>query len=382
MRYSLCLSALVAAVHAVAIPVVSQIADGQIQASTGKPVTQISDGQIQAPTGKPVTQISDGQIQAPTGKPVTQISDGQLQAPTGKPVTQISDGQLQAPTGSPVTQISDGQIQAPTGKPVTQISDGQIQAPAGTPVSQIAPTGCPAQQQAATGAAPSTPPASQYTPPSGYGSYNPVGGVAGPQVPFKFPLDTGFPNITAPSPELTLIEKQAHGTLPNGALPKSISDATATNFQLIAFNEIFEVAYFTSLLKNITSGEYNAGTFADQDYAIKALTAIQAQEQLHYLAANAVLTTAGRTPIQACEYVFPASDFETGVSTASLFTDVVLGTLSGAQDVFAQTGDDALVGIIGSVIGQEGEQDGYYRSVGKKVPSALPFLTGGAGKFF
>jgi len=130
-------------------PPVTQIGDGQVQAPTGgaAPVTQIGDGQVQAPTGTaaPVTQIGDGQVQAPTGAaPVTQIGDGQVQAPTGtaKPVTQISDGQVQAPTGvAPVTQISDGQVQAPTQTlaPVTQISDGQIQAPTSTlaPVTQI-----------------------------------------------------------------------------------------------------------------------------------------------------------------------------------------------------------------------------------------------------
>jgi len=43
---------------------VTQIADGQIQASgaAGTPVTQIGDGQVQAAT--PVTAIGDGQVQA------------------------------------------------------------------------------------------------------------------------------------------------------------------------------------------------------------------------------------------------------------------------------------------------------------------------------
>lgn len=200
-------------------------------------------------------------------------------------------------------------------------------------------------------------------------------------MPFRFPLDNGFPNIKVPSAELTAIQKQAHGTLPNGALPKEISDASATNFQLIAFNEIFEVAYFTSLLKNVTSGEYDAGTGAAKDFVIESISAIQAQEELHALAANAVLANAGRTPVLACEYQFPATDFDTAVATASLFTDVVLGTLQAAQNAFATTGDDAVVGLIGSVIGQEGEQNGYYRATGKKIPSALPFLTGGSGAF-
>ncbi|PVH75611.1 hypothetical protein DL98DRAFT_518537 [Cadophora sp. DSE1049] len=130
-----------------AAPPVSQIGDGQPQATTAvnPPITQIGDGQVQGPTAAPmppVTQISDGQIQVPTGVPVTQIGDGQVQAPTG--VTQISDGQVQVPTSAPappVTQISDGQVQVPTvaPTPVTQISDGQVQVPtvAPTPVTQI-----------------------------------------------------------------------------------------------------------------------------------------------------------------------------------------------------------------------------------------------------
>jgi len=148
---------------------VSQIGDGQIQATSAKPavpVTQIGDGQIQATSAAqavPVTQIGDGQIQATSAAPrpavpVTQIGDGQIQAPSAAtpqqvtvtvtkdncvatPITQISDGQIQAPRATPVTQIADGQIQAAaTGTPVSQIGDGQIQATraaSGTPVQQI-----------------------------------------------------------------------------------------------------------------------------------------------------------------------------------------------------------------------------------------------------
>lgn len=133
-------------------PAVSQISDGQPQASAPAPaVTQISDGQPQV-TGAPappVTQISDGQPQVtgPPAPPVTQISDGQPQVtgPPAPPVTQISDGQPQvtAPPAPPVSQISDGQPQvtaapAPPAPPVSQISDGQPQVtapPAPAPIS-------------------------------------------------------------------------------------------------------------------------------------------------------------------------------------------------------------------------------------------------------
>jgi hypothetical protein len=204
------------------------------------------------------------------------------------------------------------------------------------------------------------------------------GAASGGQVPFKFPLSNGFPNIKAPSAELTAIEKQAHGTLPNGALPTKLSDASATTFQVIAFNEIFEVAYFTSLLNNITSGAYNPD---NKDYVIEAITAVQAQEQLHAIGANAILASAGRTPVQPCQYKFPVSDYASAIATASLFTDVVLGTLQEAQSTFCSTGDGEVVGLVGSIIGQEGEQDGWYRSVGKKIPSALPFLSASSGVF-
>jgi len=162
-------------------PRVSQIPDGQPQASTPRPVvSQISDGQPQAPSARPpvVSQISDGQPQAPRptsrAPVVSQISDGQPQAPRptsrAPVVSQISDGQPQAPrptSRAPViSQISDGQPQAPIQTPrpvVSQISDGQPQAPVATPTrngtvaspSRSAPalfTGAAPTGQAAAGA--------------------------------------------------------------------------------------------------------------------------------------------------------------------------------------------------------------------------------------
>ncbi|CCD22257.1 beta-1,3-glucan linked protein NDAI_0A00990 [Naumovozyma dairenensis CBS 421] len=131
---------------------VSQINDGQIQATTktkAAAVSQIGDGQIQATTktqAAAVSQIGDGQIQATTktqAAAVSQIGDGQIQATTktlaptktkAAAVSQIGDGQIQATTktqAAAVSQIGDGQIQATTktqAAAVSQIGDGQIQA--------------------------------------------------------------------------------------------------------------------------------------------------------------------------------------------------------------------------------------------------------------
>lgn len=141
------------------------------------------------------------------------------------------------------------------------------------------------------------------------------------------------------------------------------------------------MAYFTSLINNITDGTYDVGSGAVKNIVLDALTAVQAQEQLHAIGANAILASAGRTTIQPCQYVFPVADFDSAIALAGVFTDVVLGTLQGTQAIFSQTGDGALIPLVGSIIGQEAQQVGYYRSLGRKIPSELPFLTRSSGIF-
>ena len=98
---------------------------------------------------------------------------------------------------------------------------------------------------------------------------------------------------------------------------------------------------------------------------------------------NGILKSAGQTPLEPCKYQFPVSNFKEAIQLANTFTDVVLGTLPQAQAIFAKdAGDESpLVPLVGSVIAQEGEQNGFYRAVQQKTPSAAPFLTGGAPAF-
>ena len=70
--------------------------------------------------------------------------------------------------------------------------------------------------------------------------------------PFSFPLPDGFPNPGNDS--LTHIQGLAGGTLSNGPPPTGLDPDTIDSFRLIAFNEIFEVAYFSELVSNITQG--------------------------------------------------------------------------------------------------------------------------------
>lgn len=153
--------------------------------------------------------------------------------------------------------------------------------------------------------------------------------------PFSFPLPNGFPSPNTAA--LSMIEELAGGPLPNTALPTSVSPQVVTALQLIAANEIFEVAYFTELHNNITSvcalqkkfdcldsqtncekgvaGYELAGM--NKTYVSGVINAIANQEQLHALGANAILKNVGAPTVSPCQYAFPVSDFMSAVVLAN-----------------------------------------------------------------
>ncbi|GAD92491.1 sexual development protein (LsdA), putative [Paecilomyces variotii No. 5] len=189
------------------------------------------------------------------------------------------------------------------------------------------------------------------------------------------PLPDGMPNPSAE--QLADIEHKARGTLPNTPPPSHISPEGITSLKLIAFNELFEVAYFNDLLLNVTNNVpgYEIEDKDERNFVIKVLTAVLAQESLHALSANGALQSVGVDPIQPCEYTFPVTDFKSAIALAGTFTAVVLGTLQDAVDNFAKGGDHDVARQIASVIGNEGEQEGWYRLLQNKIPNELPFLT-------
>ena len=82
-----------------------------------------------------------------------------------------------------------------------------------------------------------------------------------------------------------------------------------------------------------------------------------------------------------CKYHFPTENIEDAFALAESFTMLVVGTLQDVSQTLAQNGDNGVVRAVASVIGQEGEQGGYYRSVLGRVPSEKPFLTTSVGAF-
>lgn len=73
---------------------------------------------------------------------------------------------------------------------------------------------------------------------------------AGPRA-FSDPTDDGFPSPS--DAQLSAIEVIADGKISDAPPPATLAPSSLTAFQLIAFNENFEVGFFSSLIDNITS---------------------------------------------------------------------------------------------------------------------------------
>jgi hypothetical protein len=101
-------------------------------------------------------------------------------------------------------------------------------------------------------------------------------------VQYSAPPSDGFPNPS--TAQLATIEQLAQGTLPNGGPPPpgSVNAEGIKNFQLINFNENFEVAFFKSLVYNITEN-VSGFQIADQrerDFVLKSLNAAVAVSRI------------------------------------------------------------------------------------------------------
>ncbi|KAI0164621.1 sexual development protein [Xylariaceae sp. FL1272] len=192
----------------------------------------------------------------------------------------------------------------------------------------------------------------------------------------------GFPTPNAQ--QLLAIEHQALGKLSNASPPPTLSQTGVTNFQLILFNENTEVAFFSELISNITNdvpGFDYVSEHRSKAEIVEILKTVLAQEELHALTAKDILDSFGAFAPPPCTYKFPVSSLEDGITLAETLTAVVLGTLQDAEQGFAQNGDDGPVRAVSSVIGQEGEQNGFYRFFLDRKPSEKPFLTTNVGAF-
>ncbi|KAF4981570.1 hypothetical protein FZEAL_2636 [Fusarium zealandicum] len=191
---------------------------------------------------------------------------------------------------------------------------------------------------------------------------------------FAIPKDKGFPNPSAEQEQqIALI---AGGKLPGGPLPTSLGPGSTTAFQLIAFNELFETAFFNSLLHNITHEVKGYKVEGEKRVeAEKIIRAVLAQEEQHALGALATLKSAKKFAPSPCKYKFPTTNLKDAIALAETFTAVVLGALQDANVIFSKEGQPEIVRLVSSVIGQEGEQNGFYRVYLNQVPSESPFLT-------
>ncbi|PTB63206.1 hypothetical protein BBK36DRAFT_1136406 [Trichoderma citrinoviride] len=191
----------------------------------------------------------------------------------------------------------------------------------------------------------------------------------------------GFPTPNAQ--QLRAISERADGSLSNAPPPATLADSTLQSLQVIAFNEEFETAYFQSLLANVTLGVpgYESWKGYGKAELEKILNVIIAQEELHALNALNALNKFKKLAPLPCKYRFPVTNIHDAIAVAEAFTAVVMGTLQDVSQAAAAAGDAGIVRGVASVIGQEGEQNGFYRTLLGAVPSEKPFLTTNVGPF-
>ncbi|KAK6415550.1 hypothetical protein LTR81_010894 [Elasticomyces elasticus] len=186
---------------------------------------------------------------------------------------------------------------------------------------------------------------------------------------FEFPLANGFPNITAAKDKdiIALIQAQALGTLAQpGNTTANATKPTGASILgqgFVAFNELMEVAFFTELISNVTNNAPGYGPddiTGDRDEILAILKVHEAQEELHQLnAAGAFTKNSGGQVVEPCNHVHRCR----------------YGTLPAIQTIFGKNGDAGLIRGVGASLGQEGEQDGFYRQYLGLAPAGLPFNT-------
>ncbi len=230
-----------------------------------------------------------------------------------------------------------------------------------------------------------------------------VAGAWAAPTPSQLPND-GFPSPSAD--QLKVIEKAADGTLSNAPPPAALNSSSIPIFQLITFNENFEVAFFNSLLYNVTNHVpgFEAPLGTEKTALLSVLKTVLAvrpppslsavlphhwtspltrtqQEELHAINAAGVVAHFNGTVPLPCTYQFPTTSLGAAIALAETFTSVVLGTLQDAAEGLSVNGDHGPVRAVASVIGQEGEQNGFFRTLLNRKPSQKPFLTTSVAAF-
>lgn len=205
------------------------------------------------------------------------------------------------------------------------------------------------------------------------------GALAAP-TPAQLPAD-GFPSPNAD--QLNDINTKADGTLSTAPPPPALNASSIPIFQLINFNENFEVAFFNSLVYNITNdvSGFQVPFGSEKAALLSVLNTVLAQEELHAINAAGVISHFGGTVPTPCVYKFPTTDLVGALALAETFTSLVLGTLQDASQGLSTNGDHGPVRAVASVIGQEGEQNGFFRGLLNAKPSEKPFLTTSVAAF-
>jgi len=187
-------------------------------------------------------------------------------------------------------------------------------------------------------------------------------------------FNNGFPKPSAQ--QLLAIEEIAGGTLTNSTPPANASSFAETFFTVVAHGEGMESFFFRDFAWNITNGVkgYEVPHGFHKDEVIDNFARIQAIEQLHTINANNILNKFFNFTITPCtRYNFPVHDFQSGLQFAETLTGNVFGALGFGALNLGINGDTGFIRAVVATATEEGEQQGYFRTLQHKPASGQPF---------
>lgn len=164
---------------------------------------------------------------------------------------------------------------------------------------------------------------------------------------------------------LTAIQIEAGGNIPDLDPPTNISSNGLTSLRLLNFIADFELALSGSLLASVTCHTTSQGnkTGSEVTALIKFLREVKAQQELYKYKLSTALGLFGQQPPRACCFQIPSESLHQTLEFAGAVAGLVTGALQDIIENFAREDEPVFVRFVASVLAAIGNQRAQFRGL-------------------